>query len=149
MPGYATVYIADPSLLGSRLFDEMDVIQSYEGVSQNGSAVGVNFDIGAANIRMNFMPVDEIEEHLAGLTGYIHSVCKDRDQLVYTLSRVRRVCFVLGCVIEPGFDDDGIVQDFLLEFNRRLNGLLLIWDSLVDFNGQPLIGPLAGSSQDC
>lgn len=149
MPGYATIYIADPSLLSSRVFDEIDVIQSYEGVSQDGGATGVYFDIGVAHIRMNFMPVDEIEEHLAGLTGYIHSVSEDQDQLVYTLSRVRRVCFVLGCVVEPGFDDDGIVQDFLLEFNQRLNGLLLIWDSLVDFNGQPLIGPLAGSGQGC
>ena len=149
MPDFATFYISDPSLLGSRVFDEIDVIQSYDGLSQDGGATGVFFDIGAAQIRMNFMPVDEIEEHLAGLTGYIHSVCADKDQLVYTLSRVRRVCFVLGCVIEPSFDDDGIVQDFLLEFNRRLNGLLLIWDSLVDFNGQPLIGPLARSNQDC
>jgi hypothetical protein len=60
---------------------------------------------------------------------------------------VRRVCFVAGCVIEPGFDDQGIVQDFLLELNRRLNALLFIWDSLVDFNGQPLIGPLAQSDR--
>jgi len=116
-------------------------------VSQDEIATGVIFDVGVAHIRMNFMPTEEIEEHLAGLTGYVQGVCDDQDQLVYTLSRVRRVCFVAGCVIEPGFDDDGIVQDFLLELNRRLNALLFIWDSLVDFNGHPLIGPLANSDQ--
>ncbi len=148
MPDFATFYIADPSLLSSRVFDEINMIQDYEGLNQEGIATGVIFNIGAAHIRMNFMPTEEVMEHLAGLTGYIQSVCTDQDQLVYTLGRVRRVCFVAGCVIEPGFDEDGVVQNFLLEFNRRLNALLFVWDSLVDFNGQPLIGPLAQPKQD-
>jgi hypothetical protein len=148
MTDFATFYIADPSLLGSRVFDDMAVIRDYEGLSQEGIATGIIFDIGAARIRMNFMPAAEVAEHLKGLTGYIQSVCEDQDQLVYTLGRVRMVSFVAGCVIEPGFDEEGVVQHFLLDLNRRLNALLFIWDSLVDFNGQPLIGPLAQSKQD-
>jgi hypothetical protein len=148
MPDFATFYIADPSLLGSRVFDEIEVIRGYEGLSQEGRATGVIFDIDAAHIRMNFMPAAEVQEHLAGLTGYIQRICTDQDQLVYTLGRVRRVCFIAGCVIEPCFDEDGVVQHFLLELNRRLNALLFVWDSLIDFNGQPLIGPLAQSRQD-
>jgi hypothetical protein len=147
MPDFATFYIADPTLLGSRVFDEIEVIKTYEGLVREGNATGVVFDIGAAYVRMNFMPPGEIEEHLAGLCGYIHSVCEAQDRLVYTLSRVHPVRFVAGCVIEPGFDDSGIVQTFLLELNRRLNSLLFLWDSLVDFNGQPLIGPMADSNQ--
>jgi hypothetical protein len=143
MPDFATFYIADPSLLGSKVFDEVEVIQNYEGLTREGNATGVIFDIGAAHVRMNFMPPGEIQEHLAGLSGYIQSVCEDQDRLVYTLDRVRPVRFVAGCVIEPGFDDGGIVQTFLLELNQRLNSMLFLWDSLVDFNGQPLVGPLA------
>lgn len=146
MPDFATFYIADPSLLGSRVFDEIEIIHNYEGLVRDGNATGVVFDIGAAHVRMNFMPPGEIEEHLAGLSGYIQSVCEDQDRMIYTLSRMRPVRFVAGCVIEPGFDDQGIVQTFLLDLNRQLNSLLFLWDSLVDFNGQPLIGPLAKSN---
>ncbi len=148
MPDFATFYITDPSLLGSRVFDEIEVIQNYEGVSQVRIATGVVFDIGAAHVRMNFMPAGEIEKHLAGLGGYIQSVCEDQDRLIYTMGRVLPVRFVAGCVIEPGFDDDGVVQTFLLELNRRVNSLLFIRDSLVDFIGEPLIGPLADSNQE-
>jgi len=94
------------------------------------------------------MAPDEIEEHLRGFAGYIQSVCDDQDRLVYALSRAHNVRFVAGCVIEPGFDDGGQVQAFLLDLNWRLNGLLFVFDSVVDYDGRPLVGPLAGPIQD-
>jgi hypothetical protein len=72
------------------------------------------------------------------------SICPDQDRLVYVLSRISNIRFVMGCVIEPGFDDQGVVQNFLLEFNGRLNGLLFIYDSVVDCDRKPLVGPLCG-----
>lgn len=142
MADNACIYIPDPSLLTSKVFDSIESIVGYEGLSEGEQAVGIRFDLGVARVQMNFMPVEQIREHLKGLAGYIHSVCSDQDRLVYVLSRVSNIRFVLGCVIEPGFDDQGIVQNFLLEFNSCLMGLLFVYDSVVDHDGEPLAGPL-------
>ena len=142
MADNACIYIPDPSLLGSKLFDSIGAIRSYQGLSEGDSATGIRFDIGVAEIQMNFMPPQQVGEHLSGFTGYVQSACYDKDTLMYALGRVNNVRFVLGCVIEPGFDELGKVEAFLLEFNRRLNGLLFIHNSVVDYDGEPLAGPL-------
>ena len=142
MADNACFYMSDPSLLTSKLFDSSESIKGYEGLSEGERAVGVRFDLGVAGVQVNFMPVDQISEHLRGLAGYIRSICSDQNQLTYILSRVSSIRFVMGCVVEPGFDDQGIVQNFLLEFNSRLNGLLFVCDSIVDYDGEPLVGPL-------
>jgi hypothetical protein len=144
MADNACVYIADPSLLTSKLFDSIGAIKGYEGLSAGEQAVGIRFDLGVADVRMNFLPAEQIREHLKGLAGYVQSICPDQDRLVYVLSRISNIRFVMGCVIEPGFDDQGVVQNFLLEFNGRLNGLLFIYDSVVDCDRKPLVGPLCG-----
>ena len=45
-------------------------------------------------------------------------------------------------VIEPGFDAGGAVVDFLVNFTAGLNGLLFVWDSILDYDGPVLLGPL-------
>lgn len=142
MADNACIYIPDPSLLGSKLFDSIDAIRGYQGLSEGDSATGIRFDIGVAEVQMNFMPSQQMSEHLSGFAGYVQSVCHDKDTLMYALGRINSVRFVLGCVIEPGFDDQGKVEAFLLEFNRRLNGLLFIHNSVVDYDGEALAGPL-------
>jgi hypothetical protein len=93
---------------------------------------------------MNFMPQNEIPQHLKGFAGYAeHVFTGNRDDLIYLLSRIRQVNFVMGCVITPGFEEHGRVEAFLLELTNRLNGLLFIYNSIIDYDGKPLAGPLA------
>jgi hypothetical protein len=144
MPDNATIYISDPSLLGSRLFDSIDIIQSYDGLLEDDTATGVFFDIGVAQVQMNFMPKEELPQHLNGFLGYAEQMFSgNQDDLLYLLSRIRHVTFAMGCVITPSFDQDGQAEGFLLEMTNRLNGLLFIYDSIVDYDGNPLTGPLA------
>lgn len=143
MPDHACLYISDPSLLGSKLIDSIASIEHYEGLGTEERATGIRFDIGVARIQVNFMPAQEIEAHLSGFARYVRSIWPgDRDGLVYLLSRIHQVRFVLGCVIEPGFDGPGKVEHFLYELSRRLNGLLFVHDSVIDYDGEPLVGPL-------
>jgi hypothetical protein len=143
MPDHACLYISDPSLLGSKLFDSVASIKHYEGLGAEDQATGIRFDIEVARIQVNFMPAHEIAQHLEGFAGYVRSIWQgDQDGLLYVLSRIHQVRFVLGCVIEPGFDGPGRVRRFLGELNRRLNGLLLLHDSVIDYDGEPLVGPL-------
>ena len=144
MPDNAAIYITDPSLLGSRLFDHVEAIQSYQAISNEGTATGILFDIGVANVQMNFMPQQELSNHLNGFAGYARQIFSgDQDDLLYLLSRIRHVSFIMGCVILPGFDEGGKVEAFLFELTSRLNGLLFIHNSIVDHDGKPLAGPLA------
>jgi hypothetical protein len=146
MPDHATIYISDPSLLGSRLFNQIHAIHSYQDLSEGEVATGILFDIGVAQIQMNFMPQQELSTHLNGFAGYARKVFSgEEDDLIYLLSRIRYVSFAMGSVISPGFDQQGNVEAFLLDFTSRLNGLLFIHNSIVDHNGQPLAGPLANS----
>lgn len=142
MPDNATIYIADSSLLDSKLFNQFEEIRSYEGVSADDSATGLRFRLDTGNITMNFMPAEILEQHLQGFCGYAEHVAQEKDALPYILSRIQNVRFVLGCVIEPGFDADGKVQEFLFAFNAALNGLLFMADAIFDHDGERLGGPL-------
>ena len=142
MPKKATFHIADPSMLGSRLFDRIEGIESYEGISDGSTATGLRFGLQWGSVTMNFMAADKIADHLNGLSGWVQQTMKGSDALVYTLARVHHVRMVIGCVIEH---DDSATDDafsFLLHFNIALNGLLFVCDSLLDFTGDALAGPM-------
>jgi hypothetical protein len=143
MPDNATIYIADPSLLGAKLFKQMSGILSCEGLSQGSSATGIRFKLQAGEVTINFMPQVAIEQHLRGFSGYAEQFIVDRDKLPYVLSRIKQVRFVLGCVIEPGFDKAGKVHEFLFQFTALLNGILFLDNTIFDYDGEALGGPLA------
>lgn len=138
MSDHAAIYIADPSIMCSRLFDQIDGILSYESLSEGDSATGVRFMIEAGAVTMNFMSEEQVRKHLEGFAGYAETVIKDKHLLLYTKARISYVRLVCGCVIDPGFDDDGKIQEFLFQFNCAVNGLLFLADTIFDYDGQSL-----------
>jgi hypothetical protein len=92
------------------------------------------------------MPNEMMAEHLEGFSCFVRQFIHNSDKLLYTLSRIRYVRMVLGCVITPGFDEGGTMQDFVFHFNTRLNGLLFISDTIFDYDAEPLGGPLAAQN---
>jgi hypothetical protein len=145
-PDYATIYVADPSLLGSKVFDTVPGIQSYEGMSdESGSATGFKLRTQFGECLMNFMPAHLIEEHLAGMAGYVQQEVRDKDRLPYVLHRISQVRFVIGCVAPSGFGDDGEMIETLLQLNGALNGLYFMGDSLFDHDAQPIAGSACDS----
>jgi hypothetical protein len=141
MPANAAIYIADPSLMGSRFFDKIKGIQSYEGISAGGSATGVRFTLVAGQVTMNFMPEPQVNQHLKGFTSFAQRVIKDRDQLIYAQARIHYVRLICGCVITPDFDEAGAIEQFLFRFTCAANGLLFLADTIFDYDGQ-LLGSL-------
>jgi hypothetical protein len=126
--------------MGSRFFNKIEGIQSYEGLSQGDSATGVRFTLDAGRVTMNFMPEQQVAQHLKGFAGYAQHVIKDRDQLIYAQARIHYVRLICGCVVTPDFDDAGKIQDFLFQFTGAANGLLFLADTIFDYDGQPLGG---------
>ncbi len=143
MPQNASIYISDPSMLGSRVFDHIDGVQSYEGISNSSTATGVRFTFSWGSITMNFTPSDGLQQHLNGFSGYAQHVIKDRQKLVYTLARIRYIRMAIGCVIEVDDSDIAAAANFLFAFTNALNGLLFADDSIWDFNGEVLGGKAA------
>jgi hypothetical protein len=141
-PDYATIYIADPSLLGSKVFDTVPGIESYEGMSdENGNATGFKLHTKFGECIMNFMPLHMVEEHLAGMSGYAQQTVRDKDRLPYVLHRISQMRVVIGCVAPAGFGEDGEMIEPLMQLNGALNGLFMLGDSLHDHDAQPLAGP--------
>ena len=139
-PDYATLYLADPSLLGSKVLDTVMGIISYEGMSDGDTATGLRLQLKAGEVIMNFMPTPLIEEHLAGMSGYAQQQVRDKERLPYVLHRISQVRFVAGCVIPGGFDEVGKILEALLQLNSAFNGLLMLGDSLFDHDAQPVAG---------
>lgn len=142
MPDNAAIFVADPSLIGSKLFNQLEGVRSYTSLSRGECATGLGFELGADKVAMNFMPDEMIREHLQGFSGYAEHVIPNNDLLIYTKSRIHYVRMVIGCVIEPGFDEEGKIQEFLFQFNGLVNGLLFLGDIIFDYDGEPLGGPL-------
>lgn len=140
-PDHATFYIADPSLLGSKVLDTVPGILSYEGTSDEaGNATGLRLRLNAGEVFMNFMPAHMIEEHLTGMSAYAQQAVRDRERRPYVLHRISQVRFVVGCVIPQGFDDKGTMIESLLQLNGALNGLFFMGDSLFDHDAEPIAG---------
>ena len=57
MNSNATIYIADPSLIGSKLFDQFSEIKKVTPLSEGKSATGLAMDLDYASIQMNFIPI--------------------------------------------------------------------------------------------
>jgi hypothetical protein len=141
MPANAAIYLADPSLLGSRTLDVIEEIKSYEGLKNDQLASGMLLQFSWGTVTVSFMPPDQLPQHLAGFTAYAEKTVENRDTRIYLLSRIRHVRMCLGCVIEHSPDSESDAQRFLFRFNSELNGLLFLYDSIFDRDGTPLGGP--------
>ncbi|HCS51850.1 hypothetical protein [Rubinisphaera sp.] len=144
MKEYATIYIPDPSLVGSRVLDEIETIKSYSAISDNGKATGLHLTFEWGSIEISFLSSPDIEEHLKGLSGFMSQHITDTDTLVYTQARILCVRMALGCVIEYSIEySDELLQEMVNELGvltRVFAGMLFFLDYLYDFNGAPLRG---------
>lgn len=109
------------------------------------NASGVVLDLDFGRVQMNFMPKEELTAHINGLEGYVnHTFNGQEDNLPYLSSRIGMISLAIGMVIEPSFDEEPSAIEFLYKLNDRVNGLLFIYNSLVDYDGETLCGTLVG-----
>ena len=143
MADNATIYIADPALLGAKSFDRIDAIRFYQLITTGSRETGVRLALTDALVTVNYLPEGGVAEHLRGFLRYAQSIVHDAERMRYLRSRIRNVRSVLNVVIEPGFDEAGSVQEFLFEFNAHMNGLLYVCDTVFDYDGEALGGVMA------
>jgi hypothetical protein len=131
---YATLYVMDPSLIGSKVLHKLPQILSYSSKSSNDRAIGMVIKLDVAEIDMNFMEPKNLEEHLEGFKGFAYNHVSQGIDVIYVLSRIHYIQMAMGCVINPGFDDKGNVLDFLFKLNKAYNALLFYDNKLFDYD---------------
>lgn len=141
MPQNCSFYLADPSMIGSRLFDKIPAITAYESLSDSDNATGFRLATDWGSVQLNMMPAEQTEDHLSGFAGYIQNHAENEDDRIYMMARLNYVCLVLGCIIEHEEADEVQVQQFLFQFNSALNSLMFLYDSVWDWTSEALCGP--------
>lgn len=137
---YASLYVMDPSLIGSKVLNTLPQILSYQSKSNDDNDVtGMLIKLDTAEIEMNFMEPSKREEHLEGFKGFAYNHVSEGIDHIYVLSRIHYTRMVIGCVIDPGFDNEGKVLNFLQELNRAYNSLLLYDNKVFDYDMQKLV----------
>ncbi|MDD1605559.1 MAG: hypothetical protein LUO95_01030 [Methylococcaceae bacterium] len=142
MPKNASFYISDPSMIGTRLFNEIDFIESYKQHANKNDAAGFTLKMPWGQIDVDIMPAKALPHHLKGFEGYIKDQRLSKEDLLYTLTRLHNVRMCLGCEITHTPETEKEVVDFLVRFNSHLNGLVLFYNSVFDWTGDVLCGPL-------
>lgn len=131
---YATLYVMDPSLIGSKILDKLPQILSHSPKISNHRAIGMAIKLDAAEIDMNFMEPKTLEEHLEGFKGFAYKNVSKGMDVSYVLSRIHYIQMAIGCVINPSFDDKGNVLDFLFKLSKAYNALLFYDNKLFDYD---------------
>lgn len=138
----AAIYISDPAMIGSRLFDRSPDIVSYETFGGEGTDLGFKLFFEWGEMVCNIMPEENVEKNLAGFENYMREKFENEDDLIYFLSRLHYVRTCLGLEIshKDGADDE--VQEFLFSMNEVLAGLLYMYDTVWDWSREALVGAL-------
>ena len=149
MISYATIYNPVPSLVGSRLLDQMDHVKTYKEIRCNSLTTGLFIELNSGStVTLNFALVDDLNSRLNSFMSFAQETIADKDQQSYALSRIRDTRLTIGCVIKPGLDpdsdnNDNQVLDLLFEINNRLSGLLLLNDAIWDYDAKCLTDEVA------
>ena len=140
MQEHATIYIPDPSLVDSRVLDDINIIKSYKIIGDGGKSTGLHLTFEWGSIKMSFMSSPDLEKHLDGLSEFMGQQVTDTDTLVYTQARIQHVRMAIGCVIE--YSEEALQEMFntLAILTRFFAGMFFFLDYLYDFNCTPLGG---------
>jgi len=136
------IYIADPSLLIPKLFGQLEGLKKIEQKEIEGVTVGLRFHLSNAVVTLNYLPQNEMQSHMAKFAGFAERILAgNAEALAYVKARSENVKRVLAGYAEPGFDSEGRVIQFLIKLCSLLNGFMFAGDSVMDYDGQILIGP--------
>jgi hypothetical protein len=140
MPGYVSLYTAKapPTADIFRTFPNIQDLQIMPAQ--------IRFRLNQIQITINIMPAGQIPGHLDGLAGYVMDLhaTNPRSYTPALLAKIRTIKSVLGCVIEPDWDEAGQVEQTLLRLNELQDGLAFANSTIFGPDNKPLMGPLAG-----
>jgi hypothetical protein len=133
----ATFYIADPSLIDSKLFKRFPEVQGMESAGRR-RATGFSLETRWGRIQFKFMPDKKFPIHIEQFKQFFCRVLPDRNAQIHALNRLAYVRLTMSCVFDIASGSEAEVQRFLVKLNRRLNGVLVMPRAIIDHDGSKL-----------
>jgi len=143
MVDFVTVYLPE-SIPTLDWLSQCPGVTKVEGKGRDAKQFEVTFlDMG---VRINVMPREELKSHLEGFANYVISLhLKKQDDATFSvLERISATKNVLGCVIEPSLDNEGLMGGFITTIAQHGKALVFARDCIFDSDGTQLLGPHSG-----
>jgi hypothetical protein len=75
-----------------------------------------------------------------GMTNWINSFGSKEKSVKVLLNKVDAAVDLLGCVIEPAYDNEGKISNLVKHIAKEYNGFIFSHQSFYDENGKKIIG---------
>jgi hypothetical protein len=134
----ATFYIADPSLIDSKVFKRFPEVKNMESAGNSRRATGFILTTRWGRIEFKFMPGKKFPTHLKQFQEFFRRVLTDSDAQVHAVNRLVYVRLTMSCVFDTRPGSEAEVTRFLVKLNRRLNGVLVTSRAIIDHDGSKL-----------
>ncbi len=142
MPANAAIYISTPPPSEGWLLAQ-PMVQSLQTSAAQGQAIGgYELVVNDTKISMNIMDPQRVDAHLAGFAGWVRqqkNTAVSADAMQQMLALLSATQTIIGCVIEPDFDEQEHVSNLLFRIAHGI-GLIFALDT-VFVDGQPILGP--------
>jgi len=94
-------------------------------------------------ITCNEMPATQVPNHLEGFAGWVQRIYKGEpdERGIAILQRIRATRLIVGMVIEPLRDDEGVAEQLLGTLSNGLDALLFFDSAIYDKDAILLLGP--------
>jgi hypothetical protein len=134
----ATFYIADPSLIDSKVFLRFRDVEEMEGSGKGRRARGFTLSTRWGKIQFKFMPATKFPAHMKQFEAFFGHVLSNADERIHALNRLAYARLAMSCDFDIGEGSEREVARFLVKVNKRLNGLLVMPGSIIDHDGSKL-----------
>mgnify|MGYP001170561888 FL=1 len=142
MPANPKIFITDPSMLGSKLFDALPMVKSFNSIEDEAGAQGILLETPWGKVKISFIAEDALTAEIEALEGFIESkLASNEDQQMYVMTRTYYLQMALDLEISQNEKNDDDLHNFLFEFNSALNGIMFLYDSIWDYDTSPICGP--------
>ncbi len=98
--------------------------------------------LGPDLVRYNFMPKEEISQHIRGFIAYLQHLDEKPERIHDWCIAIGLTQTVLGLVTNGEFRENHEIWESVFIIAQEYDGYVFVHDSLVLANGVPFIGPL-------
>lgn len=139
MPDYATFYVPIDFEMDAESIAKLTSIDMVS-INRVGSSSAI-IELDGLVLKINKMDGGEVSSHLRGFSNYVLSFqLKFKiENVEHILKKISETRSVIGCVIEPGFDEEAVAGQLLSNFALNTGALIFTQDRVVDSDGTILL----------
>jgi predicted small metal-binding protein len=134
----ATFYIADPSLIDSKVFKRFPDVKKMESAGTKRRATGFVLATRWGKITFTFMAAKKFSAHLQQFENFLRRALPNAEEQLHAVNRLAYVRLCMSCLFDVRAGSEAEVTRFLVKLNRKLNGVLVMPTVIFDHDGTKL-----------